>query len=283
MARLDSLQRDNTAMRKEIAALRQREQRSAPAQTVETRNASIPQLSPAASAARAADYPVKGRYAEPPRAFTWDGFYMGVHAGYGWGNNNWGPGSLLEEPTSSTTPLSPKTGGILGGIQAGANFQMQNWVFGIEADVAFMKADARSNGVVLIAGAPVAINVIGRSQIDWLATFTGRFGYAFDRSLIYAKGGVAAAEFKDGLLLNAPSTPAIRDYGTKDGTRVGWTVGAGWEYAFAANWSAKVEYNYLDLGRTTEVFNFSTAPTSSFQYDIERKVQILKAGVNYRF
>ena len=94
MARLDSLQRDNQAMRKEIAALRKKVQRSAAAQTGDIRNAPSRQLSPATIDGLAADAPMKGHYVEPSQAFSWSGFYLGMHAGYGWGSERLEAGPL---------------------------------------------------------------------------------------------------------------------------------------------------------------------------------------------
>jgi outer membrane immunogenic protein len=96
------------------------------------------------------------------------------------------------------------------------------------------------------------------------------------------KGGVAAAEYKDNLVLTAPGLAL--DFGTKTNTLVGWAVGAGWEYAFAPNWSAKIEYNYLDFGTTTENFNVIAAPaTLTLPQDIHHTLQLVKLGANYRF
>jgi outer membrane immunogenic protein len=280
MARLDSLQRDNQAMRKEIAALRQKEQRSAAAQVGDTRNAPSRQLPPATSSAMAADFPVKGHYVEPPQAFSWSGFYLGLHAGYGWGSNDWSRSSFNEFPAVTISPLSPKTNGALGGIQAGANLQLNNWVLGIEADLAFMHADEMVRRPLPDFGGDVSVTA--RSQIDWFATFTGRWGYAFDRSLFYVKGGVATAAFRNNFSFSQPG--ASVDLGAKETTRVGWTVGGGWEYAFAPNWSAKVEYNYLDFGTTSQTFSeVGIGLTLSSSLEIEHSLHIVKAGVNYRF
>lgn len=282
MARLESMQRDNqairadnAAMRKEISALRQQRSVALKPSTL----APAHQLSPTASSAMAAD-PATGRYAAPPQAFSWSGFYVGMHAGYGWGSNDWSMTRWFGQPTVSGSPLSNETNGVLGGIQAGANLQLDNWVLGIETDWAFINADSRSKGRLLENGVPIpGAFTTGRSQIDWLATFTGRVGYAVDRSLFYAKGGVAVAAYKDNMGFGFDTD--FYDLGTKDSTRVGWTVGAGWEYAFATNWSAKIEYNYLDLGTTSEIFNVLS---DSFEQEkIEHTLHIVKAGVNYRF
>lgn len=234
------------------------------------------------SSAMAADLPVKaGGYIAPPPAFSWSGFYVGVHGGYGWGSNNWNSRGFVEDPTVSASNFSPKTNSGLGGVQAGANYQIASWVLGIEADWSFLHGQGSSNGIV-----PGAFTVTGTSQIEWLATFTGRAGYAWDRSLIYVKGGAAAAGYKDDFALSTPATipPVFNDLGTKGNTLVGWTVGAGFEYAFAPHWSAKIEYNYVDLGKVTERFN-DVVPGGTFTpiEDVHHTLQVMKVGASYRF
>jgi outer membrane immunogenic protein len=280
MARLDSLQRDNQnlhrdnqAMRKEIAALRQREQRSTAVQAVAPRNAPSRALAPAASSAMAADFPVKGGgYFEPPRAFSWSGFYMGVHGGYGWGSSDW---------TESIVNSNPRSRGFLGGFQGGANHQFGNWVAGIEADFSLIDADATSTDPT-IPSFVVGATATARSQIDWLATFTGRFGYAFDRSLLYVKGGLAGAEFKDNFLITFPGF--VVNSAPQSNTRVGWTAGAGFEYAVFNNWTAKIEYDYLDFGSNDEIFSLTAnGLIQNHNLSIKRKLQLVKVGINYKF
>jgi outer membrane immunogenic protein len=235
--------------------------------------------------ASAADMAVKSPYVEAPRAFSWSGFYLGLHAGYGWGSNEWDFLGVVELPGVTGNPLSPKTNGVLAGVQAGANYQLGTWVFGMEADWALMRGRASASGPVFTGPGNLPITATAMSQIDWLATFTGRLGYAADRSLFYVKAGVAAAEYKDDysiLLVTTP--PQMVDFGTKTNTLVNWTVGGGIEHAFAPNWSAKIEYNYVNLGTTSGNFNFTGAAASlTFQQNVEHKLQIVKVGANYRF
>ena len=284
MARLDSLQRDNQAirrdneaMRKELSALRRQNDTRLTRQAVAPANAPSRASAPAASSAMAAAVPVKGGYVEPPQAFSWSGFYMGVHGGYGWGSSDWTlNGGFI------TGTANPRSRGFLGGIQGGADHQFGNWVAGIEADLSLIDADATSTDA--LGGFP-GINATAHSQIDWLATFTGRFGYAFDRSLLYVKGGVAGAEFKDHYsYFQSGLGGGLFDLGTQSNTRIGWTAGAGFEYAILNNWTAKIEYNYLDFGSKDETFVVSgAAPTAGFNQSIERKLQLVKLGINYKF
>jgi outer membrane immunogenic protein len=242
------------------------------------------------SGASAADMPMKSRPYVEAQVFSWSGFYLGLHAGYGWGSTNWNSRGFVEDPTGlfNVGALNPKTAGVLGGVQAGANYQLASWVFGIEADLAVMHGKGSSEGTLFQAGVPnPGYTPTATSQIERLATFTGRAGYAFDRTLFYIKGGIAAAETKDNfslLQVTGGPTPIFIDFGTKTNTQVGWTIGGGIEHAFAPNWSAKIEYNYVDLGTTSENFNMLIAPsTLTLRQDIEHTLQIVKVGANYRF
>ena len=100
---------------------------------------------------------------------------------------------------------------------------------------------------------------------------TGRAGVAFDRWLVYGKGGVAFAGDRFSTNRYTPAMTEVTD------TRVGWTVGGGVEYAFAPAWSAKLEYNFMDFG--TRAVSF--APGTST--DIDQQVHAVKFGVNYKF
>ena len=113
------------------------------------------------------------------------------------------------------------------------------------------------------------------TKVHWTALLTGPLGYAFDRSLIYVKGGAAWAKFK-----YSNPTPFIPDTFTASETRSGWTIGGGWEFAFMPNWSAKLEYNYLDFSNDQVTFTGATGP---FVENIDNKIDQVNLGVNYRF
>lgn len=104
------------------------------------------------------------------------------------------------------------------------------------------------------------------TKVPWFATVRGRIGYAFDRFLPYVTGGAAIGEVK-------MDTGA----GTDKDTRVGWTLGAGVEWAFLANWSAKLEYLYADLGKS------SCDIAACAGTDVSFKTSIVRGGLNYRF
>mgnify|MGYP001428880138 CR=1 FL=1 len=231
----------------------------------------------AAHAAAAADLTPRLGGVEAPPAFSWSGFYLGVHGGYGWGSSDWTVINTLP-PTGATSTANPRSAGLLGGIQLGADHQFGNWVLGVGADFSLIDGAASGASTLVSLG---GTTTVAHSEIDWLATFTARFGYAFDRSLFYVKGGISGAEFKDDYLLSGPV--AAVDSGTLGNIRVGWTIGAGYEYAIFDNWTARIEYDYLDFGSTAENFVFSGLTNVAINQSIERKLQLVSVGIGYKF
>jgi outer membrane immunogenic protein len=218
------------------------------------------------SAAMAADISRPVYKAPPagvlPVAYDWTGFYIGGHVGYGWADKTW------QDPLGFGT-VSHNADGFLGGGQAGFNYQVNQFVFGVEGDFSWSGIEGGTGAPVFLA-APIGANF--DTKIDWTATLTGRVGLAFDRWLVYGKGGVAWAHDKYSTnFYTFPGTVELSD------SRVGWTVGAGREYAFANNWSAKLEYNYMDFGTR----NVSFAPFTTTE--IDQQVHAIKFGVNYKF
>jgi outer membrane immunogenic protein len=213
----------------------------------------------AVTSALAADAP-PGRSLPPPRAptyvpfFTWNGLYVGINAGYGFGHSSW---------TNTTTHLSTGNfnirGGTVGGT-AGYNLQLGSWVFGVEGDIDW------SN----IKGSTTT-GCVGTCQTsnNRLGTGRGRIGYAFDRFLPYVTAGAAFGDIKG----TFGSVSSFTE------TNVGWAAGAGVEYAFVDRWSAKLEYIYVDLGSAT----CNATCSGTFPFDVTFKTSIVRGGVNYKF
>jgi outer membrane immunogenic protein len=228
-------------------------------------------LAAALQPAAAADLPVAYRAPHSYVSFTWTGFYFGAHGGGGWGRKDetispFVFGGALFGPPGTNVDIS---GGLAGG-QIGANYQAGSWVFGVEADASW--ADLTGNTACASGIVGVAANC--RAKVDALGTFAGRLGFALDRVLLYGKGGIAFAN--DKYELNS-----IAAYQSNE-TRWGWMAGAGIEYSFTDNWSAKFEYNYLDFGTRAVRFTDTTG-TLVLDTNIRERIHVAKAGINYRF
>jgi outer membrane immunogenic protein len=183
-----------------------------------------------------------------PSYANWTGFYLGLNGGYAWGDSEW-------SGSAGSFKVSPK-GWLFGGT-AGYNLQTGTWVWGIEGD--FDGADFNGTGSSVLCGS-CAI------KDTWLATARGRIGYAgWNNWLPYITGGGAGGQAKVGM----PT-------GDENKTQWGWTAGAGVEWAFLANWSAKIEYLYVDLGKF-DAIGLASDETVNF------KANIVRLGVNYRF
>lgn len=220
-----------------------------------------------ATSAVAADLPRAMPVKAPmmaPVVYNWTGFYVGAHVGYGWANKDWG------FPDTGTA-TSHSADGFLGGGQVGFNYQTGAWVFGLEGDLSWANLNGQS-----VCPNPAA-NC--RTEINWLGTFTGRVGYAFDRALLYVKGGVAWVD--EDYFVRFPAAPASDE--TAGGVRTGWTLGVGLEYGFWNNWSAKLEYDYMDFG--TDSYRLNRIATGVFveNLDVKQHVHAVKLGINYRF
>jgi outer membrane immunogenic protein len=193
-----------------------------------------------------------------PQVYNWTGIYVGGHVGGGFVGSSW------SDPITGGSDTFNNLG-FLGGGQVGANAQFNRLVVGAEGDFSWMNLSNSSTDAI---GEKVNTNV------QWTSTATARVGAAFDRLLVYGKGGLALAQDKSSL------TDLSGNTASDSFLRTGWTVGAGLEYALTDNWSAKVEYDYLGFG--PQSMNFTT-PTESLSTSASLKVQEVKAGVNFRF
>jgi outer membrane immunogenic protein len=237
-----------------------------------------------ASAAPAADMRVKAVKPPPVVAapFSWSGFYIGVHAGVGWGKNEW---SDFFDPLNPTNRVSGhdtdyRVQGTIAGGQIGFNWQV-NWaVFGFEADASWAHIDGSGIGPAF-GGSCLQQGDPCRSKIDSLGTITGRFGVAFDRTLVYAKGGAAWVNQEH--TAGFTTDPFLNWSGTTSKTLWGWTIGGGVEFAFSPNWSGKIEYNYIDLDDEQFTFTFSPPQFFGAAGTLHQSLHTLKLGVNYRF
>jgi outer membrane immunogenic protein len=209
----------------------------------------------------------------PPRApatyvptvapvYDWSGIYVGLNGGYGFGDSNW------TAPGIAPTGNFDVNGGVIGGT-IGYNFQWSSFVFGIEADLDW--ADLKGNSSVAACG--VGAGVTCETESEWLGTVRARLGWAWDRVLFYGTAGGAAGNIQAGL--NPPET-----FDTS--TEFGWTVGAGVEYAITDNFTARIEYLYVDLSNGTCNVNcsFAVAPPPT---SVSLTESLARVGVDFKF
>jgi outer membrane immunogenic protein len=240
----------------------------------------------------AADMAVKARPMAAMVGYNWTGWYVGLNAGGGFGRTGAGETGLPANlaTASGDYGLNHDLSGWLAGAQVGYNWQVNNWVWGVEAD--FDGANITGNGT--ISGLAVAQrngaaafptnSVTASEKIDFFGTVRLRAGLlATPALLLYGTGGLAYADVQTSGQFHY-ATPA--DY-LASGSRVqfGWTVGAGAEYKFAPNWSVKGEYLYYDLGRVSDTSDFGVPPNPPFQsrFDYNLRGSIARIGVNYQW
>jgi outer membrane immunogenic protein len=253
-----------------------------------------------AGSSLAADLPARvapAPYVAAP-IFTWTGFYVGANAGAGF-NNGSGSWSYYGFPVIPTTGYYLGNGGnnntkFTGGVQAGYNWQFGALVAGIEADINYLDRGGNSSGIVPTSGLPGTYYVASRSGGDnYFGTVRARFGYAFDRALIYATGGLAyggsagsgaiTRYVSNGLLPPTYTATGIVSSSGSNNSNVGWTLGAGGEYAFTNNWTAKLEYLYVDLGSVTNTFVTNAGLVQGVALNTKNQFSVVRAGVNYKF
>jgi outer membrane immunogenic protein len=251
--------------------------------------------------ASAADMAVKARPIAPP-VWTWTGFYVGINGGWIESNNNTltnvgtdtGPGGLGSLLNAGAIPVAltgfRNSGGMVGGT-AGYNWQVDpNWVVGIEGDIDWVSAKRTFNtGFITVPGF-VPVETAYSREIDWLATFRGRVGYAVAPSfLLYGTGGFAFGQVRIGNQFICPTCapPASTEASTTNANssaEAGWTVGAGAEWKFAPAWSVKAEYLYVDLGTHSSLITYTYGgSTSTLRSSVHDTFNIARVGVNYSF
>ena len=247
-------------------------------------------VSSAAGAAFAADWPVPpaapvGAVFIPP--FTWTSCYIGLNIGGGWGQKNIAdPAVLVEDlllglPSPFVTPVALGPNGYLVGGQFGCDYQPagSNWVIGLEA--AFSGANIRNETFVPLPLGDPGDQALVNARLDFIPSGTVRLGYAWDRLLLYVKGGAAGASDKYSIsgVFTAVTNPTPFNFQGLD-LRVGWTAGAGLEFALWEDWSVKVEYDYYGFGHNSVLMSDSNLALSA-PVDIKQSIQTAKIGLNF--
>jgi outer membrane immunogenic protein len=239
----------------------------------------------------AADLPARVTKAPPALvspAYNWSGFYLGVSAGYTFAEDEDITTTGQAAGNINNVAIGARPGrvrldrdGFIGGGQMGYNWQVSpNWVFGLEADISYV--DIRRDVAVI---GTTGLNNIFRTRMDYLGTVRGRIGYAWDRTLLYATGGLAYAEIENSVNFFGP-LGQLQFTGNNSRTETGYAVGGGIEHAFAPNWTVKAEYLFYDLGDNT--VNVAVIPNSGgggtgYNSRFENDGHIVRVGLNYKF
>jgi opacity protein-like surface antigen len=223
------------------------------------------------SAARAADLPPAPELPPLTAEPGWTGFYAGLNVGGALGSSrNAFTIAGVGLPTFNTSP-----DGVVGGGQAGYDWQTGPWVLGLEAsfDGSGLSGSRTAPCLPPLCGAFAARYT---QRLSWFGTLRPRIGYALGNWLFYATGGG---------VLGQAGTTATATYGgftatdNRSQTRDGWTLGGGVEVALAGGWSAKIEYLYLDLGSRTTTYPLIPPISNTSRLS----ANVITAGVNYHF
>jgi len=213
--------------------------------------------------------------APPPAAiaiYNWTGFYVGVHGGGAWAHTNVRDVDAYAEAALPGTVTTVNTSGFLAGGQIGYNWQASQYVLGIEADGGWMDIGGTTPLTAAVSGTRVGLRSGSYGDI------TARLGLAFNSALLYVKGGWAilddASQF--GTVSGSFSGRTAHSYNN------GYVIGAGLEYGFTPNWSAKVEYLHFGFGNTLN-YTVIDAVGTPFRFNQDLTVETVKVGVNYRF
>jgi outer membrane immunogenic protein len=225
----------------------------------------------ALAAANAADMyrapvPVDGGYKDGPVLYNWSGFYVGVQGGGAWGDS-------IQTFTGGSTARFNISGGEGGGT-LGYNWQgvwHPHLVLGIEAD--FSGSNIKGSGV---SSATYNCGPNCSTNVDSFGTVRGRLGYAWNNVLLYGTGGLAYGDIESNL--GGAGGATVSNW------RTGWSAGAGAEYGIARNWSAKLEWDYVDFDNFQWInANKGNVSCAGIHCSTDAKFSVVRAGVNYHF
>ena len=221
--------------------------------------------------------------APPAPVYSWTGWYVGINGGWGWASGccTYGAnGTIFDTVNGATVNTSGSINGGLFGGQIGANYQINALVLGIEGDWDWSGQSRTDSPCIIAACANNAATVSETVKIPWIATVRGRFGYAADRVLFYGTGGVAFISTSDNI--TGTTFGFSGTFFNASTTSTGWTAGAGVEWAFAQNWTAKVEYLYVAANVSSQTGAVpvigGTLTESGNIHD-----SLIRAGINFKY
>jgi len=231
----------------------------------------------------AADMPTKARvYA--PTTFNWTGWYVGVNAGGAWGrtsvDSTFLPVTVNDTLIAASDSPTLTPNGFTAGGQFGYNYQVSQWLIGLEADFGYygLRNSQTATGA-LVGGGTFA--VMPSINTNWLGTVRPRLGYVWDRTLFYVTGGLAMTDvhFADSYI------DTVGDAGSSSASKVktGWAFGGGLEYAMWNNWSVKAEYLHLDFGSVSSSnIVIGCGPICSQTHTANLTSDVVRLGLNYQ-
>ena len=216
---------------------------------------------------------------EQPGVYDWSGIYLGVHAGYGTGTADvWT--TLLQAdgtPYGPTAYNSFGVDGVLGGVQAGFNMQMDQFVLGIEGEYSASSLKGSFNFD------PNRAEAVAGGEMTALAAIKARLGVAFDRMLVFGTAGYAIG-WNEGFMNNFWSAAPAVEVASNKTTLSGYVVGVGAEYAITDRVSLKGEYNYYGFSRGDfEMASDAFTPGWVVRTQPKLDLHVFKAGLNYHF
>lgn len=216
----------------------------------------------------------EGSYKDAPAPYAkWEGAYLGAHIGGAWENVEVTNLDGYNAYNGAGRTFDMNNTGVFGGGTLGYNFQRGNWLLGVEGDLGAMGL----SGTQVQPGSPDG-DTKAHAAGGLYGDITGRLGFAADRTLFYAKGGIAflnaGVDVHDDC--DTGDCGGALNQSNKTDTYTGWTIGGGVEYLVSPNWSLKAEYQHFDFG--TEQVKFDNA---SFRWDNNLSVDTVKVGVNY--
>jgi outer membrane immunogenic protein len=244
-----------------------------------------------------------------PALPSWNGFYIGVHAGAAWQSSpDWNffdpNGAFAAKMIGTANPL-----GAVGGIQGGYNWQFAPaWVLGVEGDISWSSlADNRTNPVLInpvlipfTSGINLAFlpcptcSLRMNANTEWLSSVRGRFGYTgWGNTWLYATGGVAWANIEYNATLNGPSVAGSNSQSniSFNTTKTGWVVGAGAEWMTTPNLLIRAEYLYYNIGNANVAASAPLCLNAAlgcavfpFAYNWSNyNVQVVRVAGSYKF
>jgi outer membrane immunogenic protein len=296
-AKIDALAKDNATLRTKLSRMEGTRVASvAPASRTVT-DASPPSQLP--KNVYAASYPVKAAPVMPAHVYSWTGHYIGANAGGHWSSDKnsdsfsapgFSSGNVVA--INAVLPTDLSSSGFAGGVHAGYNWQVSNFVLGVEADFNWLSGSgsntSATGGLPATAAACAPLScwmLTDRAKDNWLSTVRARTGFAVNNFLIYGTGGVAFSNWS----INHTFTDTSFGYSyapvSQSITRTGWTVGAGVEYALTRNWIIRGEYLFADFGTVTNTI-VSTGGgfgATTLVYQDRLKESIARGGISYKF